>query len=142
MLFYAWLFGSTTEVPEMTPATPPAKLLQQTEFTPISLEPVEYLGGLCDLTGEVGRFAVHRATSRDETGIKLCLATNRSILTALQMMERSPKEIGKKMDQLRRSVEKLERILYEMSLSEAAGGRGVQTMEVEVEKGPDNANDN
>ena len=49
MLFYAWLFGSTTEVPEMTPATPPAKLLQQTEFTPVELEPVEYLGGLCDL---------------------------------------------------------------------------------------------
>ena len=31
------------------------------------------------------------------------------------------------MDQLRRSVEKLERMLYEMSLTEAAGGRAMAT---------------
>jgi hypothetical protein len=36
------------------------------------------------------------------------------------------------MDQLRRSVEKLERILYEMSLSEAAGGRKVESKEINM----------
>jgi predicted translin family RNA/ssDNA-binding protein len=126
-LFYAWLYGDTTQVPEMTPGQPPARLLQWDEFEPLELTTVEYLGGLCDLTGEVGRVGVHKATARDKEGIKLCLATNRSILTALQMMERIPQELGKKMDVLKRSVEKLERILYELSLSEAAGGRDVQT---------------
>ena len=87
----------------------------------------------CDLTGEVGRFAVQRATLRDKDGVMICLQTNKSILTALQMMPRFPKDIGKKMDQLGRSVEKLERILYEMSLSEAAGGRNVKTDSMDIE---------
>jgi len=141
-LFYAWLFGDTTEVPDMTPATPPARFLKQDEFSPVVLEPTEYLGGLCDLTGEVGRFGVQRATQRDEEGVKLCLGTNRSVLSALQMMERFPKDIGKKMGQLQQSVEKLERILYEMSLSEAAGGRDVQTNSMDVEPEQKGAVDN
>lgn len=141
-LFYAWLFGDTTQVPDMMPAAPPARLLCQNEFEPFVLEPTEYLGGLCDLTGEVGRFAVQQATLRDGEGVKLCLATNKSILTALQMMERFPREIGKKMGQLERSVEKLERILYEMSLSEAAGGRNVQTHSMDIEPDSKDGNDN
>lgn len=60
---------------------------------------------------------MHQATNRKEADIKLCLATNKSVLTALQMMERFPREIGKKVDQLKRSVEKIERLLYEISLS-------------------------
>lgn len=139
-LFYAWIFGDTSQVPDMAPAMPDARFLTQENFSPVVLEPTEYLGGLCDLTGEVGRFGVHQATQRDEEAVKLCLGTNRSVLTALQMMERFPKDIGKKMGQLQQSVEKLERILYEMSLSEAAGGRNVKTnsMDVEpVQKGTD-----
>ena len=30
-----------------------------------ALTPAEYLGGLCDLVGEIGRYAVRRATARD-----------------------------------------------------------------------------
>jgi len=29
------------------------------------LQPAEYLGAICDLVGEIGRFAVRRATERD-----------------------------------------------------------------------------
>ena len=42
------------------------------------------------------------------------------------------------MDQLRRSIEKLERILYELSLSEAAGGRPVQSELESTEQSNDN----
>ncbi|CAM9957854.1 unnamed protein product, partial [Ectocarpus fasciculatus] len=35
----------------------------------------EYLGGLLDLTGELNRFAVARATERDSVGVKECLET-------------------------------------------------------------------
>ncbi|CAM9935921.1 unnamed protein product [Pylaiella littoralis] len=35
----------------------------------------EYLGGLLDLTGELNRFAVARATERDAVGVKECLET-------------------------------------------------------------------
>ena len=51
------------------------------------------------------------------------------------MMERMPRAIDKKTDMVRKSVEKLERMLYEMSLSEAAGGRPVQSEAVVAEMG-------
>ena len=126
MLFYTWLYGKADGN-----ESPTGELLAPEDFT-IELTPEEYLGGLCDLTGEVGRYAVQRGTARDDDGVKLCLQTNGSIQGALEMMGRLPGGIGKKMDQLRRSVEKLERMLYEMSLSEAAGGRNVATDSMEA----------
>lgn len=35
----------------------------------------QYLGGLLDLTGELNRYAVARATQRDSQGVKECLET-------------------------------------------------------------------
>jgi predicted translin family RNA/ssDNA-binding protein len=93
------------------------------------LAPEEYIGGLCDVTGEIGRFAVQRGTARDGAGVTHCWRTNAGILTALQSLERLPggNHVTKKLDAVQHSVEKLERMLYEMSLSEAAGGRSVQS---------------
>jgi len=132
-LFCAWLYGKDAQA--AGDMNGPAGILLQPEDFDIALQPEEYLGGLGDLTGEVGRYAVQRGTARDVDGVKLCLQTNASIYTAMQALERLPQGIGKKMDAVRRSVEKLERMLYEMSLSEAAGGRNVKSdMEV-VEDG-------
>jgi len=117
------------------------RLLRPDEFG-VELNPAEYLGGLCDLTGEVGRYAVQRATARDADGVRLCLQTNDSILVALQTMERLPGGVGKKLDMVRRSVEKLERILYEMSLSDATGGRNVQHVADSMDIEPTNNNNN
>jgi len=131
--FYAWLYGDSADVStNRTPTVPAAKMLQTDDFVTFELEPKEYLGGLCDLTGEVGRFAVQRATQRDKEGVMICLQTNKSILTALQMMPRFPKDISKKMGQNEKSVEKLERILYELSLSEATG-RNMKTESMDIE---------
>lgn len=116
-LFYTWLFGKADDG-----ESPTGELLQPEEFI-IELKPGEYLGGLCDLTGEVGRYAVQKGTIRDTDGVRLAMHTNSCILDAIQSMERIPSGVNKKMDQLRRSVEKLERMLYEMSLSEATGRR-------------------
>ena len=126
-LFSAWLSASSSENQGAS-----GKILVPSDFTVIPLLPDEYLGGLCDLTGEIGRFAVQRGTNRDVEGVRLCLHSNQRILSTIQSLPVFPSGIGKKMDQLRRSVEKLERILYELSLSEAAGGRPVHT---EVEGG-------
>lgn len=122
-LFATWLYGSDLQNPTSTPS---GALLKPADFD-IDLTLDEFFGGLCDLTGEIGRYAVACGTARDTQGVKLCLETNGNIWYALQTMERLPGGIGKKLEPLRRSVEKLERMLYEMSLSEAAGGRNVQT---------------
>jgi predicted translin family RNA/ssDNA-binding protein len=128
-LFYGWLLGK-----EAIDIDPPkhsenravekanGALLMPEDFTGVvSLLPEEYLGGLCDLTGEIGRYAVQRGTTRDEDGVRDCLEANTAVYEAIQSLERTPNGIGKKLDQLRRSVEKIERMLYEMSLSRAAG---------------------
>ncbi|KAG7349694.1 translin family [Nitzschia inconspicua] len=114
-LFQVWLLGN-----QEGKSTPKGSLLLLEDF-PVALEPEEYLGGLCDLTGEIGRFAVQCGTSRDYDGVRLCLEANSAISLAISTLERAPNGINKKMDQLRRSVEKIERMTYEMSLSKAAG---------------------
>jgi predicted translin family RNA/ssDNA-binding protein len=121
-LFMAWLYGKEGDVKE-SPAT---TLLALSDFAEY-VEPEDYIGGLCDLTGEVGRYAVQRGTSRDVASVQLCWQTTTHIYTHLQQLERLPQGVGKKLDGLRRSVDKLERMMYEMSLSEAAGGRQVRT---------------
>ena len=102
-------------------------VLKLSDFEP-HIDMDAYFGGLCDLTGEVGRSAVTRGTARDTDGVRRCLETNMSILLSIQSLTRLPPGGGlhKKIEPLRRSVEKLERMMYEMSLTEAAG-RAVAT---------------
>lgn len=121
-MFHAWLL-SEGEANDLS-KQPTGKILMPDEFTEIQnqLEPEDYLGGLCDLTGEIGRFAVKKGTERDADAVKLCLQTNTSILYAIESLSKLPGGgIGKKMDPLRHSVEKLEKMLYELSLVKAAG---------------------
>ena len=131
-LFYAWLLGK-----DENDASTKGALLLQSDF-PIELTPEEYLGGLCDLTGEIGRYAVQRGTARDYDGVRMCLEANAAVSLAIQTLERAPGGINKKMDQLRRSVEKIERMTYEMSLSKAAGINKSTEVTETVEKTDDN----
>jgi predicted translin family RNA/ssDNA-binding protein len=131
-LFYVWLLGRDGEGSTKDCIVPSNVLLKLEDFS-IALEPEEYLGGLCDLTGEIGRYAVQRGTARDVEGVKGCLEANAAIMVAIRTMERVPGSTGKKMVQLRRSVEKIERMTYEMSLSEATG-RKVATAIIPLEQ--------
>ena len=85
------------------------------------------------MTGEIGRYAVHRGTERDVESVKLCLQTNSEIMKAVEVMEQTP-GVNKKVDALRSSVSKIERMLYELSLSSAAGGRNVASHVEDMEK--------
>lgn len=124
-LFQVWLGHSAKD------QAPNGKILSPTELDAVMeqtlFSPEEYIGGLSDLTGEIGRFAVQRGTARDVESVRLCLATNSAILRELEYMGRLPGNSGKKLDAACGSIRKLERILYELSLSEAAGGRKVES---------------
>jgi predicted translin family RNA/ssDNA-binding protein len=132
-LFSAWLYGGQDWLlaadadmdNNSSHGAPVGVLLKPVDFE-FELEPAEYLGGLCDLTGEIGRYAVQRGTARDVKVVQLCWETNEAICEALETMDHHL-GLNKKMDMVRRSVEKIERMLYEMSLSEAAGGRNVKS---------------
>lgn len=129
-LFYVWLVGNKEkEEPEgieedassSTVSVPSGQILSYKDFNRIALEPEEYLGGLCDLTGEIGRYAVKRGTFRDEEQVSFCLTTVMNVLYGLESLEKLPGGIGKKMGPLRSAVEKIEKMMYELSLTKATG---------------------
>jgi predicted translin family RNA/ssDNA-binding protein len=132
-LFYVWLHGREEPSAEGSAPCDPNRsipsglLLQPKDFDAdmIPLEADEYLGGLCDLTGEIGRYAVLRGTVRDVVGVQQCWRTNKNIATALESLSVARllpgNHLFKKLDGVRHSVQKIERMLYELSLSEATG---------------------
>jgi predicted translin family RNA/ssDNA-binding protein len=122
ILFFTWLqpntedtTSTTTTTTTSTTTTPSGKILLPVEI-PLTISTEEYLGGLCDLTGEIGRYAVARGTVRDRDGVQLCLEANKSIYNALKLLGKLPSNINKKMSMVNQGVEKLERLLYEQSL--------------------------
>jgi predicted translin family RNA/ssDNA-binding protein len=127
-LFAVWLYGPESSDPAggALPSRPSGVLLKMQDFgDDVGLSLDEYVGGLCDLTGEIGRYAVLRGTARDVDGVKFCLETVTDIYYALETIERLPQGAGKKMDPLRKGIEKMERMLYELRLSDAAGRKVV-----------------
>jgi predicted translin family RNA/ssDNA-binding protein len=86
------------------------------------LQPSEYLGAVCDLVGEIGRYAVRRATERDAAEVRACLATAVAVQQAvLSLGSAAPRGLHKKGDALRTAVRKMEALLYELSLVERSG---------------------
>eukprot|EP00301_Raphidiophrys_heterophryoidea_P020933 c5497_g1_i1.p1 GENE.c5497_g1_i1~~c5497_g1_i1.p1 ORF type:complete len:448 (-),score=111.38 c5497_g1_i1:74-1417(-) len=83
----------------------------------------EYVGALCDLTGEIGRYAVTRATHRDVSAVEQCLETDLAIMTTIIQLP-IPSKLFKKLEPLRMAISKLEMILYELSLRSTRGVGG------------------
>ena len=119
-LFYTWLHGDEGNEASKGMNQAVGKILLPNEFS-LKISTEDYLGGLCDLSGEIGRFAVARATARDKESVKLSLESNKSILMTLKMLGKLPRNISKKVNMVNTSVEKLERVLYEQSLMEMTG---------------------
>jgi predicted translin family RNA/ssDNA-binding protein len=129
-LFYCWLHGNDGEKSD-DDDKPAGKILMFDEINlPISVD--EYLGGLCDLTGEIGRYAVARGTVRDKESVKVSLETSKQISLAIKMAGKLPGHINKKMNPLQQTVDKMERILYEQSLMEMAGRKFESSVENET----------
>eukprot|EP00638_Chattonella_subsalsa_P001896 CAMPEP_0117740502 /NCGR_PEP_ID=MMETSP0947-20121206/4381_1 /TAXON_ID=44440 /ORGANISM="Chattonella subsalsa, Strain CCMP2191" /LENGTH=479 /DNA_ID=CAMNT_0005556631 /DNA_START=184 /DNA_END=1623 /DNA_ORIENTATION=- len=99
---------------------------------------VEYLGGLMDMTGELGRYAVARATQRDTEGVQACRDTDLRILEMLLQIS-LPAKLYKKMDMVHSSARKLDNVLYELSLVKAGKGTVAPPSSVDesAEKNPE-----
>ena len=64
-LFYSWLYGDESNGAKGSNAKAAGKILLP-ENMPLSISTEDYLGGLADLSGEIGRFAVALGTVRDK----------------------------------------------------------------------------
>ena len=125
LLFYTWLQGDEGSSGG-NGGSAAGRILLPDEI-PLKISTEDYLGGLCDLTGEIGRYAVARGTVRDKESVKLCLESNKSIYMTLKMLGRLPPNINKKMGMVSNGVEKLERLLYEQSLMIMTGRKEFTT---------------
>jgi len=83
---------------------------------PITLQ--EYLGGIMDLTGEVGRFAIRSASKGRSavSDVELCLSCVDAVYSGAQELPSIPGGLGKKMGPLKGTLSKIEGVLYELAL--------------------------
>jgi predicted translin family RNA/ssDNA-binding protein len=87
-------------------------------LTTLQLSVTEYLGGVLDLTGEVCRIAV-RSVSRGREAtpeVQACLRCLDAVSTNFELLSVLPGDLDKKMGALRSSLQKVETVLYELSL--------------------------
>jgi len=105
--------------------------LQKASGLSFELTIPEYLGGLMDLTGEVGRLAIRKASAgREAVGdVEKCLACVEGVFQGVQDLVYLPGGVGKKMGALRSTLLKIEGVLYELALLSHAGIRAAKAPE-------------
>ena len=118
-LFYSWMWGK-----EETPEDTTSVLLKPDDF-PVEVGEIQYLVGLVNVTSEIVRYSMQARTERNFDKVKHCLASCAAVSNGILSMERLPMTIGKTFGKLKTSVGRLERMLYEMSLSTASGGQKI-----------------
>ena len=75
----------------------------------------DYLLGLCDLTGELGRRAVHAAIRKDADEVKEIRAVVEQIYGLFLELNLRNGELRKKSDSIKWNLKKIEDITYDMS---------------------------
>lgn len=76
-----------------------------------------YLAGLCDVPGELYRYAIKAATERDIKTVKKCADMAQEIIGELIEFNLTS-YLRTKFDQAKQSAHKLEQVVYEVSLRE------------------------
>ncbi len=74
-----------------------------------------YIGGLCDLPGELLRYAIKSATERNFAMVKKCYDVVEEIIGELVDMDLTGYN-RQKFDQAKQALHKLEQVVYEVSL--------------------------
>ena len=75
----------------------------------------QYISGLCDVPGELVRYAIKAATERDFKTVKRCYAAAEAIIGELISMDLTGYH-RQKFDQAKQALSKLQQIVYEVSL--------------------------
>lgn len=84
---------------------------------PIAVDPDIYISGLCDVPGEMYRYAIKSATARDFDMTKKCFTVVESIIGVMLEMDLTGYNRNK-FDQAKQALHKLQKVVYEISLRE------------------------
>ena len=87
------------------------------EVKGILVPPESYIAGLCDVPGELLRFAIKSATEKDVKMVKKCAATGQEIMGELIEFNLTS-YLRNKFDQAKNAVRRMEEVVYEVSLRE------------------------
>jgi predicted translin family RNA/ssDNA-binding protein len=77
----------------------------------------EYLGGVMDFCGEINRFAVLAATRRDVAAVASAREVVDALLAQLMLFEFRNGSLRRKYDGVKYTLQKLEQVAYDLSLS-------------------------
>lgn len=83
----------------------------------VNVEPEVYIAGLCDVPGELYRYAINAATHHDEKTVKACADLANEIVGELIEFNLTS-YLRNKFDQAKQAVHKLEKVVYELSLKQ------------------------
>ena len=81
----------------------------------LPVEPDTYIGGLCDLPGELYRYAIKSATAKKFPMVEKCYKISEEIIGELMDMDLTGYNRNK-FDQAKGALHKLEQVVYEVSL--------------------------
>jgi len=85
------------------------------EITSFAVEPEVYLAGLCDVPGELYRYAIKSATVRNLEMVKKCSRLSNDIIGELIEFNLTS-YLRTKFDQAKQANQKIEQVVYEISL--------------------------
>ena len=85
------------------------------EIKAFKLDSDAYISGLCDVPGEILRYAIKAATERDFITVKRCYAVSEAIISELVDMDLTGYN-RQKFDQAKQALHKLQQVVYEVSL--------------------------
>lgn len=83
----------------------------------VNIDSDTLVGGLCDLPGELYRYAIKSATARNFKEVTRCHQTAEEIISELVDMDLTGYN-RQKFDQAKSALQKLEQVVYEVSLRE------------------------
>ena len=86
------------------------------KITDIAVPEKSYIGGLCDVPGELYRYAIKSATEKDMDKVKKC-ANMASEITGELIEFNLTKYLRTKFDQAKMATQKIEKVVYELSLN-------------------------
>lgn len=81
----------------------------------MKVEESVYIAGLCDVPGELYRYAIMAATNKDEKTVKACVEMGQAIIGELIEFNLTS-YLRQKYDQAKKAMQKLEIVQYELSL--------------------------
>ncbi len=97
-----------------------------TRLKDLGVDPEEYLGGLADLTGELGRRAVLAATRHDVEEVKRIHDVLERIYGQFVRFDFRNGELRRKYDSIKYNLQKAERVLYDLTLKGRPNGNDAE----------------